>query len=450
MVSWINIVQSYESELAKIQKNNKSMEWYVYSVYLPLDSAKDQKNISSRKLTSRFTLIVCIAWALLLVFEFVNVVVFESCSSVLWFQNVFIIIGMFVVGVLGTVISRFILDKPSDVSKMKKSISEKQESSIMINITQEEIMKNWQGDINQPLVSVHCITYNHENYIAQALDGFLMQKTNFPFEVIVHDDASPDKTADIVREYEKKYPAIIKAIYQTENQYSKRDGTIERIMNEACKGKYIALCEGDDYWIDENKLQMQVDFLEGNPEYTMCFSNCKVECDGVIEEQITPGICVNSTVATKDLILNGGMFIPTPSIVYNKSILVNYPSYCKECWVGDYPLQIYSSLVGKVFCFESPFVVYRKLSQGSWTAKTSKQSFNQKKSGIESELRMLNGLNCMSSYQYNLHFTKRKIIFLGKNCIKEMGLVFEGPWYNFFVVAGCLFSVFLQKFKKRI
>ena len=105
MLSWIEIVQSYEAELAKIQKN-----------------------ISSQKLTSRFTLIVCIAWALLLVFEFLKVVILERCSSILWFQNVYIIIGMFVVGVLGTVISRFILDKPSDVSKMKKSIFEKQES----------------------------------------------------------------------------------------------------------------------------------------------------------------------------------------------------------------------------------------------------------------------------------------------------------------------------------
>lgn len=124
MLSWINIVQSYEAELAKIQ-NNKSTQWYVYSVHLPLDSAKDQKNISSQKLTSRFTFIVCIAWALLLVFEFVKVVILERCSSVLWFQNVYIIIGMFVVGVLGTVISIYFLDKPSDVSKMKKSISEK-------------------------------------------------------------------------------------------------------------------------------------------------------------------------------------------------------------------------------------------------------------------------------------------------------------------------------------
>lgn len=102
----------------------------------------------------------------------------------------------------------------------------------MINITQEQIMQNWGTDnAENPLVSVRCITYNHEPYIAQALDGFLMQKTNFPFEVIVHDDASTDKTAEIIREYEKKFPKIIKPIYESENQYSKHDGSLGRIVD---------------------------------------------------------------------------------------------------------------------------------------------------------------------------------------------------------------------------
>lgn len=318
----------------------------------------------------------------------------------------------------------------------------------MIDRTEEEIMREWKGD--NIIVSIDTLTYNHERFIAQCIEGILMQKTNFAFELLIHDDASTDNTADLIREYEKKYPKIIKPIYQSENQWSKGIKNSITYQYPRAKGKYIALCEGDDYWIDENKLQMQVDFLEANPEYGMCFSNCKIERDGVINHQLDPGINVDSTIATAEIILNGGLFVPTPSIVYKKSMLANYPSYCKECWIGDYPLQIYSSLMGKVLCFATPFVVYRKFSQGSWTAKTSNQSFNQKKSGIESELRMLNGLNCMSSYRYNWYFTKRKIIFLGRNCIKEMRLVFEGPWYNFLVVGCCILSVFLQKFRKNM
>ena len=124
-------------------------------------------------------------------------------------------------------------------------------------------------DSTIPLVTIRCITYNHEPYIRQCLEGFVMQKTNFPFEAIVHDDASTDGTAAIIREYAEKYPDIIKPIYETENQYSKHDGSLQRIMNAHIRGKYVAICEGDDYWIDPLKLQKQVDFLENHPEYTL-------------------------------------------------------------------------------------------------------------------------------------------------------------------------------------
>ena len=134
---------------------------------------------------------------------------------------------------------------------------------------------NEEKDTRPIMVSIRCITYNHEKYIRDALEGFVMQKTNFRFEAIVHDDASTDGTAAIIREYAEKYPDIIKPIYETENQYSKHDGSLARIMNEACKGKYIALCEGDDYWTDPYKLQKQVDFLETHPGYVMCSHSFK-------------------------------------------------------------------------------------------------------------------------------------------------------------------------------
>ena len=101
---------------------------------------------------------------------------------------------------------------------------------------------------NCPLVSICCITYNHAPYIRQCLDGFMMQQTNFTFEVLIHDDASTDGTADIIREYESKYPDIIKPIYQTENQYSKGVKVSATFNFPRAKGKYIAMCEGDDYW----------------------------------------------------------------------------------------------------------------------------------------------------------------------------------------------------------
>ena len=135
---------------------------------------------------------------------------------------------------------------------------------------EEEILTHW-GKFDKPLVSINCITYNHEKFIKDALESFLIQKTDFPFEILVHDDASIDRTQDIVREFEEKYPLLIKPIYQTENQYSKGIKISATFNFPRAKGKYIALCEGDDYWTDPDKLQKQVTFLDTHPDYVGCF-----------------------------------------------------------------------------------------------------------------------------------------------------------------------------------
>jgi glycosyltransferase involved in cell wall biosynthesis len=131
-------------------------------------------------------------------------------------------------------------------------------------------MRTWKGDPSKPLVSICCITYNHEKYIEDALEGFLIQKTDFPFEIIIHDDASTDHTDDIIREYESMYPNLIKPIYQKENQLSKGKNPFLDFNLPQAKGKFIAFCEGDDYWTEPCKLKRQVDFLEANPEYSFC------------------------------------------------------------------------------------------------------------------------------------------------------------------------------------
>jgi glycosyltransferase involved in cell wall biosynthesis len=126
------------------------------------------------------------------------------------------------------------------------------------------------------IASICCTTFNHAPFIRDALDGFLMQITNFPFEVIIHDDASTDGTSDIIREYEKRYPNVIRPIYQTENQYSKGIKISATYVWPNARGKYIALCEGDDYWTDPLKLQKQVDFLEANSEYVVCHHDASI------------------------------------------------------------------------------------------------------------------------------------------------------------------------------
>ncbi len=144
----------------------------------------------------------------------------------------------------------------------------------MIDRTEKDIIATWgkNVDINNPVVTIKCLTFNHKDFISTALDGMLMQITNFPFEIVVHDDASTDGTIQILQEYEKKYPNLIHVIYEEENQYSKKIDFNKKI-NDLMKGKYIANCEGDDYWIDEHKLQKQMDYMQDNPDVIMCFTN---------------------------------------------------------------------------------------------------------------------------------------------------------------------------------
>jgi glycosyltransferase involved in cell wall biosynthesis len=149
-------------------------------------------------------------------------------------------------------------------------------------------------NINKPLVSICSLTFNHEAFIRDCLDGFVMQKTNFTYEILIHDDASTDKTQTIIKEYQSKYPDLIKPILQKENQFSKGVKGINGKYNfSRSQGKYLALCEGDDYWTDPYKLQKQVDYMEANPEVVLTHHLYKnIDLDGkIISESKNPLPC---------------------------------------------------------------------------------------------------------------------------------------------------------------
>lgn len=129
---------------------------------------------------------------------------------------------------------------------------------------------------NQPLVSIVSMVFNHAAFLRDCLDGLVMQETSFPYEVIVHDDASTDGSAEIIEEYASKYPGLIQPILQQENQYSKKVHIGNTFIYPKVRGKYIAICEGDDYWTDPHKLQRQVDFLESHPEFVMACSRARM------------------------------------------------------------------------------------------------------------------------------------------------------------------------------
>ena len=182
----------------------------------------------------------------------------------------------------------------------------------------------------EPVVSVCVITYNHGKYIRQCLDGILMQEVTFPYEILIHDDASPDNTAEIIREYEIKYPEIIKPIYQTVNQYS-QGIDVGKYNFERAVGKYIALCEGDDYWTDPKKLQMQVDFLEKHPKYVETGHNVNVITELGPKKNALESHRPERDYKITDLENNCIWKIPTGSIVFknifhfmDKDLLMKY------------------------------------------------------------------------------------------------------------------------------
>lgn len=218
----------------------------------------------------------------------------------------------------------------------------------------------------EPVVSICCLTYNHILYIRQCLDGFMMQKINFPIEILIYDDASTDGTQGIIREYEKKYPDIIKPIYQKENQYSKGIKVSLVYNYSRAKGKYIALCEGDDYWTDPYKLQKQVDFLESHPDYVMCSHrfNQYIQEKELLEEEQDKDF-KGADYDLKNLI-GGKWLTQTLTVMYRRSAL-DLKRYAAYGMSMDMILFYELLRNGKGYCFPDIMAVYRLHNGGVWS-----------------------------------------------------------------------------------
>lgn len=220
-------------------------------------------------------------------------------------------------------------------------------------------------------MSVCCLAYNHEKYIRDAIEGFVNQKTNFRYEVLVHDDASTDKTAKIIEEYEERYPDIIKAIYQKENQFSQGINIMETYIYPNVRGRYIALCEGDDCWIDDNKLQRQYDALENHPECDTCAHRAKwFDCLKNRTTRIFPTIHEERILGVEEVIYGEGGFLPTASLFFRKNISMN-PMNFQKIWDIDYSLQIRGALRGGIVFVPETMALYRWQTEGSWTSRNS-------------------------------------------------------------------------------
>jgi len=245
-----------------------------------------------------------------------------------------------------------------------------------------------------PLVSICVVSYQHKNFIKQCLEGILMQHVDFEVEIIVHDDASTDGTADIIRKYEREHPNLIKAIYQTENQFSRGVKPMIEIVYPLTKGKYIALCDGDDYWTDPLKLQKQVGFLEANEEYSMCAHDVKTiyEDDWKAEKTNRFNKPINNATFV-DLIDNH--FIPTNSLIFRNHLIKKWPEWLSSpnMIAGDIPLELMLAFHGKLKYYFDAMAV-KRINGGGVTADKSR-----KLKGMYFKFEMYCNLN---------HYTKKK------------------------------------------
>ncbi len=217
-----------------------------------------------------------------------------------------------------------------------------------------------------PLVSVVCLCYNHEKTVAQAIESVLAQKTDFPFELIVHDDASSDSTPDIVRAYAEQYPDIIVPVLQTENKMQTCN-IAETYISPLLRGEYVAVCEGDDYWTDPEKLELQVGAMRADPGITMCFHAVTQVLPGGETQLCRP--CKETGAVSPGLVVKrGGMFCPSVSLLVRRDVADRWPAYRRQADVYDYPLQVLSASAGKVWYIDRVMAAYRFQYGNSWTA----------------------------------------------------------------------------------
>lgn len=271
----------------------------------------------------------------------------------------------------------------------------------MIPRTENEIVASWSD--SEVLVTVVCITYNQINYIEKALESFLSQITNFRFQILVHDDASTDGTAEKLTEYSAKYPNIFKLILQSENQYSK--GTLLSVDNlwSHIESRFVAFCEGDDFWLDPYKLAKQL--ISMTPDTDFCFhAAMKISENG---DDIKPMSLYDKTTFTiSEMIPCGGGVIPTASWFIRTKALLDLPSWLTSLLFTDYFIQIWAMRRGGAIYIPEVMCAYRTGAIGSFV--DAHKDTSKKVIYCDAMLSGLNKLNRAFENQYDKEINHRR------------------------------------------
>ena len=268
-----------------------------------------------------------------------------------------------------------------------------------VPITQQD----WSENVI-PLVCTRTITFMHENSIIDCIEGILMQRTTFPVRVTIHDDASIDNTAKIINEYETKYPKLIKAWYQKKNTGSLRTKDekvrLRKSFYDLQIGKYIALCEGDDYWTDPYKLQKQVDFMEKYQECSLCFHRAEIKYENSNgKRSYTQDFNGIKFFPPERLFYEGGSSAPTASLLFHRDLSLEVPEWRRISPVGDMPLKMLLFLKGRIGFINEVMAVRRLGNKGSWNDRVRNDK-NQELIYLERIIRMLNEFDKYTDGKY--------------------------------------------------
>lgn len=295
----------------------------------------------------------------------------------------------------------------------------------MFSKSEKEIMSTWNSKkYPDCLIVIRCSTYNHEKFIEDAIIGFLSQVTEFPFKIYIHDDCSTDNTASIIKQYEDKYPSIIQAVYEKENQYSKGEvgeRRFDELRQKFCKYKYEAVCEGDDFWIDPEKLQKQVEYMESHEDCSLTFTNGKVLDvssqqyktlieDGLFDKNSEDFASHNQIITLDNFYLL--KFPPTASQVFRSSCIKDVEKETSLCIVGDLKYRLYAMTKGFAYYFSDITCVYRRNVPGSATTGWKKFTKKQNLEAAESYIRMLDEIDQLSNFLYSNSIWNLKIIYV--------------------------------------
>ena len=312
--------------------------------------------------------------------------------------------------------------------------------------------------MSEPCISIICNTYNQEKYIADALDSFLMQKVNVPFEILVHDDASTDGTADIVREYEKKYPDIIKPVYQTENQYSKSISITPSIQVSRAKSKYIAFCEGDDYWSDPDKLQIQYNYMESHGDCSACcHAYSTVDKNKNLLKEIKD-FSEDCSVPMKRLIGNQLTVPHFATLLVKKEVFNLFDDNGRFLNVAcnDMIIRIICALNGDIHYINKNMSCYRRFTEGSWTERVGKNN-EQFVNSLKRYIPFLYSLNDYTNGEYEEDILKSidrrefEIALLEnryKDAVKKQAFKKSSVKRKLYILTGCICPKLINRLRK--